>query len=78
MINSRRQYATCRSTIVAAAVLALQVPAVLAQSVNGHGEDVTFNRDVMSILQAKCQECHQPNSIAPMSFLAYRDAYRRG
>ena len=77
MINNRRRYATCQSTIVAAAVLALQVPAVLAQSVNGHGgEDVTFNRDVMPILQAKCQECHQPNSIAPMSLLTYRDAYR--
>ena len=28
--------------------------------------DVTFNRDVMPILQANCQECHQANSVAPM------------
>ena len=42
---------------------------------SGQGE-VTFNRDVMPILQAKCQECHQEGSIAPMSLLTYRDAYR--
>ena len=27
----------------------------------------TFSKDVAPIFQAKCQECHQPNSIAPMS-----------
>ncbi|WP_423925995.1 hypothetical protein [Candidatus Palauibacter sp.] len=42
---------------------------------NGHAE-VTFNRDVMPILQANCQECHQEGSIAPMPLLTYRDAYR--
>ncbi len=51
------------------------VPDARAQE-SGHGEEVTFNRDVMPILQANCQECHQPNSIAPMSLLTYRDAYR--
>ena len=34
----------------------------------------TFAKDVASILQQKCQVCHQPNSIAPMSLLTYRDA----
>ncbi|HZR24743.1 MAG TPA: hypothetical protein VFA59_14210 [Vicinamibacterales bacterium] len=35
---------------------------------------VTFSKDVAPILQAKCQECHQPNSIAPMSLITYQDA----
>jgi hypothetical protein len=35
---------------------------------------VTFTKDVAPILQAKCQECHQPNSIAPMSLITYQDA----
>src|SRR5262249_10114378 len=26
------------------------------------------------IFQAKCQECHQPNSIAPMSLISYQEA----
>ena len=35
---------------------------------------VTFSNDVAPIFQAKCQECHQPNSIAPMSLITYQDA----
>jgi hypothetical protein len=33
----------------------------------------TFNRDVLPVLQRQCQECHRPNSIAPMSFMTYKD-----
>src|ERR1700674_646118 len=32
---------------------------------------VTFYRDVLPILQRKCQTCHQPGQIAPVSFLSY-------
>src|SRR6184192_3023398 len=35
---------------------------------------VTFSKDVAPIFQTKCQECHQPNSIAPMSLITYQDA----
>src|SRR5436309_1127703 len=34
---------------------------------------VTFSKDVAPILQVKCQECHQPNSIAPMSLISYQE-----
>ena len=34
---------------------------------------VTFNKDVLPILQNNCQVCHRPNQIAPMSFLTYED-----
>jgi len=34
---------------------------------------VTFNKDVLPILQKKCQSCHRPGSIAPMSFLSYQE-----
>jgi len=37
-------------------------------------EPVTFSKDVAPIFQAKCQECHQPNSIAPMSLITYKEA----
>jgi hypothetical protein len=36
-------------------------------------ETPTFSKDVAPILQAKCQECHQPNSIAPMSLITYEE-----
>ena len=38
------------------------------------GRPVTFSKDVAPILQQKCQACHQPNSIAPMSLITYQDA----
>jgi hypothetical protein len=40
------------------------------------GEDsgsVTYNKDVLPILQKNCQTCHRPGEIAPMSFLTYKD-----
>src|SRR4026207_2412886 len=33
--------------------------------------DVTFNKDVLPILQRNCQVCHRPGEIGPMSFLTY-------
>ncbi len=35
---------------------------------------VTFTKDIAPILQRSCQNCHRPNSIAPMSLLTYEDA----
>src|SRR6266487_952913 len=52
------------------AVLSVAVPAFAADAV----KPVTFSKDVAPILQAKCQECHQPNSIAPMSLITFQDA----
>jgi mono/diheme cytochrome c family protein len=49
------------------AVLALAAPVAAA-------ETPTFSKDVAPILQAKCQACHQPNSIAPMSLMTYQEA----
>src|ERR1051325_84655 len=34
---------------------------------------VTFYKDVLPILQARCQSCHRPGEAAPMSFLTYRE-----
>jgi hypothetical protein len=32
-----------------------------------------FHRDIEPILQARCQTCHRPGEIAPMSFLTYAE-----
>ncbi|MGA2596298.1 MAG: thiol-disulfide isomerase [Bryobacteraceae bacterium] len=34
----------------------------------------TFNKDVLPILQQRCQECHRPGEIGPMPLLTYRQA----
>src|SRR5438552_4361649 len=41
-------------------------------AVSGFSQSVTFNRDVLPILQAKCQSCHRPGEVAPISFLSYQ------
>ena len=35
---------------------------------------VTFDKDVLPILQKHCQSCHRPGEVAPMSLLTYQDA----
>jgi hypothetical protein len=51
-----------------AALVAVAVPAALAEPPVGQA---TFAKDVAPILQQKCQACHRPESIAPMSLLTY-------
>src|SRR6188474_3494726 len=34
----------------------------------------TFSKDIAPIFQAKCQACHQPGSIAPMSLINFTEA----
>jgi len=34
---------------------------------------VTYNKDVLPILQNRCQTCHRPGEIGPMSFLSYKE-----
>ena len=36
--------------------------------------EVTFYRDVLPVLQARCQTCHRPGEAAPMPLLTYQDA----
>src|SRR4051812_22807704 len=51
------------------AVLALAAPVMAADT-----PAPTFSKDVAPIFQKKCQECHQPNSIAPMSLITFQEA----
>jgi hypothetical protein len=48
--------------------------AVTTRAADTPARQVTFSRDVAPIFQAKCQECHQPNSIAPMSLITFQEA----
>ncbi len=50
--------------LVAIGALAGTASVSAAQSTPG---TATFSKDVAPIFQSRCQSCHQPNSIAPMS-----------
>src|SRR3954454_17929849 len=56
--------------LAAGAFVAMAVPAFAQDT----PKQVTFTKDVAPIFQSKCQSCHQPNSIAPMSLITYQDA----
>jgi hypothetical protein len=47
---------------------------VTATAVFAADATVTFNKDVLPILQRNCQSCHRPGEIAPMSLLTYSEA----
>ena len=40
--------------------------------------DVTFSKQVIRILQHRCQACHRPEQAAPFALLTYEDAARHG
>jgi len=56
---------------LACAGLLLGVAALAAP--NTASTPVTFNKDVLPILQQNCQFCHRPGQIGPMSFLSYKE-----
>ena len=49
-------------------------PAFLTAQSGKPDADVTFTKDIAPILQRSCQQCHRPDSVAPMSLLTYEDA----
>lgn len=57
--------------LVAIGALAGTASVSAAQSTPG---TATFSKDVAPIFQSRCQSCHQPNSIAPMSLITYKEA----
>ena len=56
---------------LAAAVAGILLVMCVEASAAGPAGAVTFNKDVLPILQRNCQACHRPGNIAPMSFLSY-------
>jgi mono/diheme cytochrome c family protein len=50
--------------------------AVCAEAVVGSAAtpSVTFQKDVLPILQKNCQTCHRPGEVAPFSLMSYAEA----
>lgn len=60
--------------LVASALLAISASVATTTASAQAAEEVTWSGDVAAIFQEKCQECHRPDSIAPMPLLTYEDA----
>ena len=64
-------------SLIAAAIVSVAVPLAVYHPTPAAAKPhraVTYAKDIAPIFQQKCQECHQPGSIAPMSLLTYEDA----
>ena len=59
--------------LVGLLILMAAVTVSIRATVAEESTSVTFNKDVLPILQKNCQICHRPGEIAPMSFLTYQD-----
>ena len=57
---------------VALATVALVTPRVAGAAETPAAP--TFTKDIAPIFQEKCESCHRPDSIAPMSLVSYEDA----
>lgn len=53
--------------------VAILLMSMAAMAADVSSSPVTFNKDVLPILQNNCQSCHRPNQIAPMAFLTFQD-----
>ena len=55
-------------------VKSLGVLAVLALPTAAAAQAPTFTKDIAPIFQNKCEACHRPDSIAPMSLVSFEEA----
>jgi hypothetical protein len=68
------QSATFKPCGVLLLVFAVASMAPLSASAGQEEAVPTFSKDIAPIFQAKCEACHRPDSIAPMSLVSYQEA----
>ena len=66
--RSMTRYLVC---VLLTAAMALGTAISSPSAGTDQNASVTFNKDVLPILQKNCQTCHRPGEVAPMSFLTY-------
>src|SRR5215470_20083475 len=58
--------------------MALACSAVIVSAIPAGAADAakppTFTRDIAPIFQQKCEACHRPDNMAPMSLMTYEEA----
>src|SRR5713226_2735930 len=71
MVNRRSGWTHVGRVLVVLSAVWVVVGAVPAAAQAASDRPVTFAKDIAPILQRSCQQCHRPDSIAPMSLLTY-------
>lgn len=69
------RFSICSALFALFAYLVLPLPQGMLFAQNGKSGP-TFYKDVLPILQQRCQRCHRPGQLAPMSFTTYAETRR--
>src|SRR2546425_159464 len=67
IMSNKKLVATSAAGLLLMAATTFAKPAPVEES----NPTVTFNKDVLPILQKHCQSCHRPGQIGPFSMLSY-------
>ena len=62
------------STCLGVVALAAAIGAPAASAADSVAAKPTFTKDIAPIFQEKCEACHRPDSIAPMSLVTFEEA----
>ncbi len=54
-------------------LVGLLAPAASRAQSGASPGDITFTKDIAPILQRRCQQCHRPDGVAPMSLVTYEE-----
>src|SRR5207253_9578593 len=73
-LRSRKEVGVGGPTLKNGGHMAIRLAVVMIAFATAAQAQVTFTKDVAPILQNRCQMCHRPGAIAPMSLLTYEDA----
>jgi mono/diheme cytochrome c family protein len=63
-----------QGTVFTTALSVAMSLAGVAQAAEAPKPTPTFTKDIAPIFQAKCESCHRPDNMAPMSLISYEDA----
>jgi hypothetical protein len=64
---------TSRRIMLGASLLCVSLTATLMALPAEPNTTPTFTKDIAPVFQAKCEACHRPDSIAPMSLVTYEE-----
>jgi hypothetical protein len=71
MVNRRSSWKDAGRILLVLSAAGIVAAGAPAAAQTAPDRPATFTKDIAPILQRSCQQCHRPDSIAPMSLLTY-------
>ena len=72
-LSPRWQWASSLAVALVVALALTTLPSAGQIAPTGNNQPITFTKHVAPILQQRCQQCHRPDSLAPMSLTTFEE-----